>query len=47
MSVVSSVFHLSLIIMLYMHYYSHFYNEKWVGEKVGYMNIICFSFSFS
>jgi hypothetical protein len=23
-----------------MHYYARFYNEKWVGERVGYINII-------
>jgi hypothetical protein len=25
-----------------IHYYAHFYNEKWVGERVRYMNIILF-----
>jgi hypothetical protein len=25
-----------------MHYYARFYNEKWVEEKMGYMNIILF-----
>jgi hypothetical protein len=25
-----------------IHYYERFYNEKWVGERVGYINIILF-----
>jgi len=29
-----------------MHYYTRFYNEKWVGGRLGYVNIILFWFWF-